>query len=90
MWKYVFNFADACVCVGGAILMLWLICSINSDEKKEREKKRLAKAAEGAPVDVTVEDTSTVTVETVEEVAPEATAETADEKSENSVAETEK
>ncbi len=46
VWKYVFNFADACVCVGGAILMLWLICSIISDEKKERAKKKLAAAEE--------------------------------------------
>ena len=46
VWKYVFNFADACVCVGAAILMLWLIVSIISDEKKERAKKKLAAAAE--------------------------------------------
>lgn len=53
VWKYVFNFADACVCVGGAIVMLWLIASIISDEKKEKEKKRLA--AEGASADAPAE-----------------------------------
>ena len=71
VWKYVFNFADACVCVGGAIVMLWLIASIISDEKKEKEKKRLA--AEGASADATVEDTTVVTEEKTEEAVPETT-----------------
>ena len=72
VWKYVFNFADACVCVGGAILMLWLICSIISDEKKERAKKKLANAAE-TPATETVETTES-------EEAAEATAQDSDEK----------
>ena len=72
VWKYVFNFADACVCVGGAILMLWLICSIISDEKKERAKKKLAKAAEATA------ETSEATAETSE--ATEASAEVDPEK----------
>ncbi len=72
VWKYIFNFADACVCVGGAILMLWLICSIISDEKKERAKKKLAKAAEATA------ETAEATAETSE--ATEASAEVDPEK----------
>ena len=75
VWKYVFNFADACVCVGGAIVMLWLICSIISDEKKERAKKKLAvEAAAEAPTE------ATEVVEESTDEATEAPKEEADEK----------
>jgi lipoprotein signal peptidase len=37
MW--VFNVADACVCVGGAMLVLWLIMSTVSDYKKQKAAK---------------------------------------------------
>ncbi len=33
LWMWVFNFADACVCVGGGMLILWLILSMVSDYK---------------------------------------------------------
>ncbi|MCQ2427868.1 MAG: signal peptidase II [Clostridia bacterium] len=38
-WKWIFNVADACVCVGAALMMLWLIAGIVKD----------AKAAKNAP-----------------------------------------
>lgn len=78
VWKYVFNFADACVCVGGAILMLWLICSIISDEKKERAKKKLAKAAEATAQTADLTEATQATAETSE--ATEASAEVDPEK----------
>ena len=28
LWKWVFNVADACVCVGGGILFVWCVCSL--------------------------------------------------------------
>ncbi len=39
LWVWVFNFADACVCVGGGMLVLWLILEIVSDYKKEKAQK---------------------------------------------------
>ena len=39
VWMWVFNVADACVCVGGAMLVLWLITSTVSDYKKEKAAK---------------------------------------------------
>lgn len=83
VWKYVFNFADACVCVGGAIVMLWLICSIISDEKKERAKKKLAaEAATEAPAEAPTEAT-----EVVEESTDEATEAPKEEADEDTAAE---
>lgn len=66
VWKYVFNFADACVCVGGAILMLWLIVSIISDEKKERAKKKLAAAEETVEATEATTEAATEAAETKE------------------------
>ena len=39
IWMWVFNVADACVCVGGGLLVLWLIISMIEDYKKERAEK---------------------------------------------------
>ena len=39
IWPWVFNFADACVCVGGGILVVWLIVSIVKEAKAEKQKK---------------------------------------------------
>ena len=39
IWPWVFNFADACVCVGGALLVLYLIISSIEDYKKEKAEK---------------------------------------------------
>ena len=33
---YVFNIADSCVCVGCALLILWMILSERADRKEER------------------------------------------------------
>ena len=40
LWMWVFNVADACVCVGGALLVLWLIISSVADYKKDKRTKR--------------------------------------------------
>lgn len=39
LWMWVFNVADVCVCVGGGLLMLWLVISMVADLKKERAEK---------------------------------------------------
>ena len=39
LWMWVFNVADACVCVGAGILFVWLIVSMIQDTKKEKAKK---------------------------------------------------
>ncbi len=39
LWAWVFNFADACVCVGGGMLVVWLIVSIVKDYKNEKAQK---------------------------------------------------
>ena len=39
LWQWVFNFADACVCVGGGMLILWLIVSTVKEYKAEKLKK---------------------------------------------------
>ena len=40
LWVWVFNVADAFVCVGGGMLMLWLVLSLISDFKKEKAEKK--------------------------------------------------
>ena len=39
LWKWTFNVADAFVCVGAAILMVWCICSFIEETKAEKQKK---------------------------------------------------
>ncbi len=39
LWAWVFNVADACVCVGGGMLVLWLILSIIQEYKQEKAQK---------------------------------------------------
>ena len=36
LWKWVFNVADACVCVGAAMVAVYLIADIIKESKKER------------------------------------------------------
>ena len=36
LWKWVFNVADACVCVGAGIVMLYFIVDIVKDAKKQK------------------------------------------------------
>lgn len=38
LWRWVFNVADACVCVGVALVVLYLIMDIIRETKKEKEK----------------------------------------------------
>jgi len=40
LWMWVFNVADACVCVGAGILLVWLIVSMIQDAKKEKAAKK--------------------------------------------------
>ncbi len=37
-WIWVFNIADACVCVGGGMLLLWCILSLIRETKEEKKK----------------------------------------------------
>ena len=46
IWPWVFNVADVCVCVGGGLLVLWLILSIISDYKKEKAEKSADSSAQ--------------------------------------------
>ena len=39
LWMWVFNVADVCVCIGGGLLVLWLIISMIADCKKEKAEK---------------------------------------------------
>ena len=39
LWPWVFNVADACVCVGGAMLFLWCVISIFKEAKEEKRAK---------------------------------------------------
>lgn len=36
IWMWVFNVADACVCVGGGMLVLWCIMEIVRESKKKK------------------------------------------------------
>lgn len=40
LWVWVFNVADVCVCVGGGLLVLWLIISMVEEYKTEKQKKK--------------------------------------------------
>ena len=48
LWMWVFNVADACVCVGAGLLALWLIISMVQDSKQEKAQKQQAQVAENA------------------------------------------
>ncbi len=39
LWGWVFNVADVCVCVGGGLMVLWLITSMISEYKADKAKK---------------------------------------------------
>ena len=39
MWVWVFNIADACVCVGGGILLVWCIKAMIDEYKAEKRAK---------------------------------------------------
>lgn len=44
-WVWVFNFADACVCVGAAMLAIWLLKDTVKEYKKEKSLKEAGKEA---------------------------------------------
>lgn len=46
LWMWVFNVADACVCVGAGMVMLYFVIDIIKDAKKERAAKENEEAAE--------------------------------------------
>ena len=46
LWVWIFNVADACVCVGGAMLLLWCVKSIIKEYRAERQKKKEKLAGE--------------------------------------------
>jgi signal peptidase II len=55
LWQWVFNMADAYVCVGGGMLVVWLIISMVKDYKAEKAAKTsVAKeSGEETPTDST-------------------------------------
>ena len=46
LWPWVFNVADACVCVGGAMLFVWCIYSLIKESIEEKQKKQKKQDAE--------------------------------------------
>ena len=62
LWKWVFNFADSCVCVGGGMLVLWLIISIIKDEKKARAEKLSGAVINGGGASETAEQSDAVQI----------------------------
>ncbi len=46
IWKWVFNVADSCVCIGAGLLMLWLVLDMMREVKEERAKKAPKEAEE--------------------------------------------
>ncbi len=42
LWMWVFNVADACVCVGAGIIALYLIIDVVKEAKIEKEKRALS------------------------------------------------
>ena len=45
VWKYIFNVADACVCIGAGLIMLYLVLDI---ARTSKEAKQSAKTGEKA------------------------------------------
>ena len=45
LWPWVFNVADACVCIGGAMLFVWCVISLVKETVDEK-KAKLAAASE--------------------------------------------
>lgn len=47
IWPFVFNVADSSVCVGAALLVLWLILDMVKDSKKKKAAETAPDAASG-------------------------------------------
>ena len=45
LWMWVFNVADSCVCVGVGIMIVWLICDLIRDARREKKEKAAGKTA---------------------------------------------
>ena len=57
VWMWVFNVADSCVCVGGALLALWCIIELIREMKKgKRAPAKAAAASEPAESEENVEE----------------------------------
>ena len=46
VWMWVFNVADACVCVGAGILAVWCVISMIQEAKAEKAKKQQAEESQ--------------------------------------------
>ena len=46
VWKYIFNVADACVCIGAGLIMLYLVLDIVKTSKEEKAAAQNTDAAE--------------------------------------------
>ena len=46
VWMWVFNIADVCVCVGAAIIALYLVIDIVNEAKKQKETKEAEEVKE--------------------------------------------
>lgn len=51
LWKWVFNVADAFVCVGAGLLILWLILSTVEEHKAKKNAKATAEPEEASQAD---------------------------------------
>lgn len=64
LWPWVFNVADSCVCVGGAMLFLWCVVSLIKESKEEKlAKAQKAAASTGSDTENTVETEGSDTLE---------------------------
>ena len=46
LWAWVFNVADACVCVGAGIVCVWCVIALIQETKEEKKKKNLPPSEE--------------------------------------------
>ena len=66
LWMWIFNVADAFVCVGGGILFVWCLVSIVQEGKAAKEKKS-AKAS-SAQIEENVENNENIeNIENIED-----------------------
>ena len=67
LWKWTFNVADAFVCVGAGILMVWCIRSFIEESKAEKQKKLVDGDATAVQSEETKENTDENIDENIEE-----------------------
>ena len=56
LWPWVFNLADAFVCVGGAMLFLWCVVSIIQEAKNEKKAKAVRESNGESIIEVEPEE----------------------------------